>query len=84
MAMKGEKMSPAERRAKAKFQKKPSEVRKRVQRNKDRRKAIREGKVRKGDKSKHIDHINGDAKGPTRVRSARANVRDNKRGKKKR
>lgn len=76
-------MSAAEKRAKAKFQKKPSEVRKRVQRNKDRRKAIREGKVRKGD-DKHIDHINGDAKGPTRVRSARANVRDNKRGKKNR
>lgn len=82
MAMKGEKMSPSEKKAKAKFQKKPSEVKKRVQRNKDRRKALREGKVHKGD-DKHIDHINGDAKGPTRVRSARANVRDNKRGKKK-
>lgn len=82
MALKGQKMSPAEKKAKAKFQKKPSEVKKRVQRNKDRRKAIREGKVKVGD-DKHIDHINGDAKGPTRVRSARANVRDNKRGKKK-
>jgi hypothetical protein len=82
MAMKGEKMSPAEKRAKAKFQKKPSEVRKRVQRNKDRRKAMREGKVKKGD-GKHVDHINGDAKGPTRIRSERANVRDNKRGKRK-
>ncbi len=82
MAMKGEKMSPAEKKAKAKFQKKPSEVKKRVQRNKDRRKAIREGRVKKGD-GKHIDHINGGAKGPTRVRSERANVRDNKRGSKK-
>lgn len=88
MAMKGQKQSAAEKKAKAKFQKKPSEVKKRVARNKARRHAIKDGRVKKGD-GKDIDHKKklsqggSNSKSNTRVRSASANRRDNGRNKKK-
>jgi hypothetical protein len=80
--MKGEKMSDAEHRAKTKYNAKPASKKARARRNRDRRKAIREGRVKKGD-GKDIDHPKGNARGPTRVRSASANRRDNRRGKSK-
>ncbi len=49
------KSSEAKLRYQAEYQKKPSEVAKRVARNKARREAIREGAVKKGD-GKEIDH----------------------------
>jgi hypothetical protein len=52
--------TPAEKRAQAKYQKKPEQVRKRVNRNKARRTLIREGKAHKGD-GKDVMHVNGNA-----------------------
>lgn len=49
------KSSEAKLRYQAEYQKRPSEVDKRVARNKARREAIREGAVKKGD-GKEIDH----------------------------
>ena len=57
----------------------PARKKARAARNKARRQAIREGKVKKGDKSKDIDHKKplskggSKAKSNTRVRSAKAN-----------
>ena len=51
--------TPAQhRRSQAKFQKKPSEVKKRVARNAARRKMMRAGLVHKGD-GKDVDHKRG-------------------------
>ena len=82
MAMKGEKMSASEKRAKKKYNAKPEQKKARARRNRDRRRAMREGKVRKGD-GKDIDHPAGNARGKTRVRYESANRRDNRRGKKR-
>lgn len=55
--------TPAQhRKNQAKFQKKPSEVKKRVARNAARRKMIEAGKAHKGD-GKDVDHIHGVGKG---------------------
>lgn len=55
-------------------QKRPSEVKKRVTRNADRRKAMKEGRVSKGD-GKDVHHTKGASggRGNTRVVSASAN-----------
>lgn len=80
--MPGKKTSPAQLRAQAKYQKKPSEVKKRVKRNKARRHAIKDGRVKKGD-GKDIDHKKplrsggSNSKSNTRVRSRSANRSDN-------
>ena len=55
----------------------PEQVRRRVARNRARRKAIREGRVRKGD-GKELDHVGSHRKGsldrvPTRVVSRHEN-----------
>lgn len=52
--------TPAERRAQAKYQKKPEQVRKRVARNKARRHMMKAGKVHKGD-GKDVNHRDGNA-----------------------
>jgi hypothetical protein len=44
------------------YQARPSEVKKRVTRNKDRRKALKEGRVKKGD-GKDVHHVRGAANG---------------------
>lgn len=49
------KSSPAKLRYMAEYQKSPEQVEKRVERNRARREAIREGRVQKGD-GKEIDH----------------------------
>lgn len=54
------KATEAEKRAQAKYQKKPEQVAKRVARNKARRHMIKAGKVRKGD-GKDINHKDGNA-----------------------
>jgi len=55
------------------YQAKPEQVKKRVTRNADRRKALKEGRVHKGD-GKDVHHVNGAAKGgKTRVMSASKN-----------
>lgn len=56
------------------YQARPEQVKKRMQRNKDRAKAIREGRVKKGD-GKDVHHLRGASAGdgPTRVVSARSN-----------
>lgn len=68
--------TPAERRAQAKYQKKPEQVRKRVARNKARRTLMREGKVHKGD-GKDVNHRDGNATNNKRsnwqVQSRKAN-----------
>ena len=69
--------TPAQhRRVQAKFQKKPSEVKKRVARNAARRKMIKAGKARVGD-GKDVDHKKGIGAGNgfsnLRVQSKRAN-----------
>ena len=69
--------TPAQhRKSQAKFQKKPSEVHKRVLRNAARRKMIKAGKVRKGD-GKDVDHVHGTGMGNSRsnlrVQSVHAN-----------
>ena len=62
---------------------KPERRKKRAQRNKARRWAIADGKVKKGDKTKDIDHVKDmryggkTTKGNIRVRSAKANRADN-------
>lgn len=82
MAMKGEKQSPAEQKAQKKYNAKPSSKKDRAARNKARRDAIKDGRVRKGD-GKDIDHKKklkqggSNAKSNTRVRSKSANRRDN-------
>jgi hypothetical protein len=55
----------AEKRAQAKYQKKPEQVRKRVARNKARRTLIREGKVKVGD-GKDVNHRDGNANNNSR------------------
>jgi hypothetical protein len=66
----------AEKRAQAKYQKKPEQVAKRVARNKARRHMIKAGKVRKGD-GKDINHKDGNALNNSRsnwqVQSRKAN-----------
>ena len=62
-----------------KWQSSPEQVRRRVARNRARRKAIKEGRVRKGD-GKELDHVGYHRKGsldnvPTRVVSRTANRR---------
>lgn len=69
--------TPAQhRRSQAKFQKKPSEVHKRVLRNAARRKMLKLGLVHKHD-GKDVDHKKGTGKGNgrgnLRVQSAHAN-----------
>ena len=54
-------------------QARPDEVKKRVTRNRDRRKALAAGKVKKGD-GKDVHHVNGASKGGrTQVISATSN-----------
>jgi HNH endonuclease len=50
----------AEKRAQAKYQKKPLQVKKRVNRNKARRHMIKAGKAHVGD-GKDVMHVNGNA-----------------------
>lgn len=82
MALKGKKQSPAEKRAQKKYNAKPSSKKDRAKRNKARRQAIKDGRARKGD-GKDIDHKRplkkggSNKKSNTRVRSRRANRRDN-------
>lgn len=62
-----------------KWENSPEQVARRVARNRARRKAIREGRVRKGD-GKELDHVGYHRKGsldnvPTRVVSRAANRR---------
>lgn len=56
------------------YQARPEQVKKRVQRNKDRAEAIKEGRAKKGD-GKDVHHVRGAGRGdgPTRVVSASAN-----------
>ena len=55
------------------YQARPEQVKKRVTRNKDRRKALKEGRVKKGD-GKDVHHVRGAAKGgKTKVVSRSAN-----------
>ena len=55
--------TPAQhRRNQTKFEKKPSEIHKRVLRNAARREMLRAGRVHKGD-HKDVDHINGTKSG---------------------
>lgn len=61
------------------YENRPEQVKRRVARNRARRKAIREGRVRKGD-GKELDHVGHHRKGsldkvPTRVVSRSANRR---------
>lgn len=58
----------------AEYQSRPEQVKKRVQRNKDRRKALADGRVAKGD-GKDVHHVKGAARGdgPTRVVTAAKN-----------
>ena len=80
----GQLKSTATKRSKQQraFNSKPEQKKKRAMRNKARRQAIREGRVKKGD-GKDIDHKrplrNGgsNAKSNQRVRSRRANRSDN-------
>lgn len=80
MALKGQKMSDAEKRAKKKYNAKPSSKKARARRNHDRRKAIREGRVKKGD-GKDVHHPQGNARGPTRITTESKNRRNNGRKK---
>jgi hypothetical protein len=71
-----------------KWESSPEQVRRRVARNRARRKAIKEGRVKKGD-GKELDHVGFHRKGsldkvPTRVVSRHANrIRQPPRGGKK-
>lgn len=75
-------MAPKRKRNYAKetaYENRPEQVRRRVARNRARRKAIREGRVRKGD-GKELDHVGHHRTGsldnvPTRVVSRSANRR---------
>lgn len=49
------------------FQSSPSQIKDRASRNKARAKAVKEGRVKKGDKTREVDHKNG-------------NPRDNRKG----
>lgn len=86
MALKGKPMSAAEKRAKKKYNAKPSSKKDRAKRNTARNRAIKAGKAKKGD-GKDIDHKRplkkGGSNSPknTRVRSRSANRRDNGRRK---
>ena len=82
--------TPAQhRRSQAKFQKKPSEVKKRVARNAARRKMIKAGLAHKGD-GKDVDHKRGigagNGRGNLRVisRSKNRDYKRTKSGKQKR
>lgn len=56
-----------------KYQSDPEQVKRRVTRNRDRRKALASGKVKKSD-GKDVHHMSGAAKGgKTKVMSAKAN-----------
>ena len=72
------KSSKKELATKARYNKKPSVQKKRVAKNKVRRQALRDGRVKKGD-GKHIDHKvpldagGSTAKSNTRVVSAKVN-----------
>lgn len=84
MAEKGQEMSAAEKRAKKKYNAKPEQKKARARRNRDRRRAIREGKVKNSGKAgggggKDIDHPTKYARGKPRVRSTSENRRDNRR-----
>lgn len=80
MAMKGQKMSAAEKRAKTKYNAKPEQVKNRMARNNARAKMEREGKVHKGD-GKDVDHKNSNprnnSKSNLRVQSKSTNRRRN-------
>ena len=88
MALKGQKMSAAEAKAKKKYNAKPSSKKDRAARNKARAEAIKDGRAKKGD-GKDIDHKKklkkggSNAKSNTRVRNRSANRKDNGRSKKK-
>lgn len=59
---------------------KPEQIKRRAERVKDRREAVKKGLVRKGDKSREVDHVNAPRRGSlsgvrTRVISKAANRR---------
>jgi hypothetical protein len=66
----------ARRRAQAKYNSKPEQVKRRMARNRARAKMIREGKARKGD-GKDVGHANGNPldnrRGNLRMESKKAN-----------
>lgn len=84
MAKKGQYKSTASKRSKQQraYNSSPEQKKKRAMRNKARRQALRDGRVKKGD-GKDVDHKqplrNGgsNSKGNTRVRSKSANRADN-------
>lgn len=80
MAMKGQKMSAAEARAKKKYNAKPEQIARRSARNKARAKLMKEGRVAKGD-GKDVDHKNGNPRdassGNLRVQSKSKNRKRN-------
>lgn len=81
MAKKGQYKKGAKARSirQRKYNSRPEQKKRRAKRNLHRRKALKAGRVRKGDKSKELDH--GDRRslsyGSTRVISRRANRRKN-------
>lgn len=84
MAKKGQTKATASKRSKQQraYNSKPEQKKKRAMRNKARRQAIKDGRVKKGD-GKDIDHKKplrsggSNAKSNTRVRSKSANRKDN-------
>jgi hypothetical protein len=76
--------STAQRKARAKYNKKPAAKKKRAENNRARREAIRKGKARKGD-GKDVHHTKGNKgrPGPTRVISRSKNRSMNGQRKKK-
>lgn len=75
--------SEAQKRARAKYNAKPEQVKLRMARNRARYALEKDGKVRKGD-GKDVDHKNGNpmdnSKGNLRVQSKSANRSRNKHG----
>lgn len=81
--------SPARRRAQAKYNSKPSQIKRRSSRNKARRAMIKSGAARKGD-GRDVDHRDGNpnnnSRSNLRMRSKSSNrsLKRNRRGGKKR
>lgn len=73
--------SEAQRKARAKYNRKPSSKKKRAENNRARRAAIKSGKARKGD-GKDVHHTRGNKgkPGPTKVISRSKNRSMNKQG----
>lgn len=75
--------TPGRQAAQAKYNSKPSQVKRRTERNRSRRLAEKMGLVHKGD-GKDVDHKNGrtsdNSKKNIRIKSKSANRSDNRRG----